>query len=94
MSVAYPFAVLKPSGAQGDVTLHDINQRILSSPDCSEKGVAGARKKKKRSVNNRPSSSSSSSVGALSTSGRAVVALTTIHTQGKGTITIMRTRAA
>ncbi|KAI4329880.1 hypothetical protein MLD38_028214 [Melastoma candidum] len=29
-SVAYPFAFVKPCGVQGDVTLKDINQRILT----------------------------------------------------------------
>ncbi|XP_044465349.1 protein XRI1-like isoform X2 [Mangifera indica] len=29
-SVAYPFAFIKPCGVQGDVTLKDINQRILT----------------------------------------------------------------
>ncbi|KAG9445703.1 hypothetical protein H6P81_011831 [Aristolochia fimbriata] len=31
-SVAYPFALIKPCGVQGDVTLKDINQRIRTPP--------------------------------------------------------------
>ncbi|KAG4921662.1 hypothetical protein JHK82_050623 [Glycine max] len=31
-SVAYPFTFIKPCGAHGDVTLKEINQRILSPP--------------------------------------------------------------
>lgn len=31
-SVVYPFALIKPCGAQGDVTLKDINRRIKAPP--------------------------------------------------------------
>eukprot|EP00249_Psilotum_nudum_P010598 c22640_g2_i1 orf=2-853(-) len=40
--VAYPFAVVKPSGMQGDVTLNDINQRIMMPPNRPLPHVAAA----------------------------------------------------
>ncbi|KAI5062044.1 hypothetical protein GOP47_0022583 [Adiantum capillus-veneris] len=72
--VVYPFALVKPSGIQGDATLNDINERIntLSLPSRHS---------------NTPVPSSSTPF-----SGKPVVAVTKIHTEGKGTITIMRTR--
>lgn len=78
--IVYPFALVKPCGIQGDVTLKDINQRInmasstVDSPSCPL--IA-------------PSSSVSSPF-----SGKPVVAVTKIHTEGKGIITIMRTRSS
>lgn len=79
--VAYPFAVLKPSGVEGDVTLNDINKRILMPPTRPIQHPVGDFA--------RPPSSASTGAGL---SGKAVVALTKIHTEGKGTITIMRTK--
>ncbi|XP_056689086.1 protein XRI1 isoform X2 [Spinacia oleracea] len=38
-SVAYPFDFIKPSGVRGDVTLKDINQRILTPPPSKSKEV-------------------------------------------------------
>ncbi|XP_021763479.1 protein XRI1 isoform X2 [Chenopodium quinoa] len=38
-SVAYPFDFIKPSGVSGDVTLKDINQRILTPPPSKSKQV-------------------------------------------------------
>ncbi|XP_057864597.2 protein XRI1 [Cryptomeria japonica] len=77
--VAYPFTLVKPCGVQGDVTLNDINQRILMpnsgvqhGSDCD--GLA------------------SQPVSSLPYSGKAVVSLTKIHTEGNGSITIMRTK--
>lgn len=77
--VAYPFTLLKPCGVQGDVTLNDINQRILTpysgiqhGSDCD--GLA------------------SQPVSSSAYSGKAVVSLTKIHTEGNGSITIMRTK--
>ncbi|MCO5586484.1 hypothetical protein L7F22_040424 [Adiantum nelumboides] len=73
--VVYPFALVKPSGIQGDATLKDINERInMLSPPSKH--------------SNTPSTSTSSPF-----SGKPVVAVTKIHTEGKGTITIMRTRS-
>ncbi|KAK4270220.1 hypothetical protein QN277_023282 [Acacia crassicarpa] len=37
-SVTYPFAFIKPSGAEGDVTLKEINQRIQTPPSSKPKG--------------------------------------------------------
>eukprot|EP00250_Pteridium_aquilinum_P033336 c5473_g1_i1 orf=498-1565(-) len=74
-ALAYPFALVKPSGIQGDVTLQDINQRIksvLSAPRCGAED---------------PCKSLASPL-----SGKSVLALTKIQTEGKGTITILRTR--
>lgn len=79
--VAYPFSVLKPSGVEGDVTLNDINKRILMPPTRPIQHPVGDYA--------RPPSSASTGAGL---SGKAVVALTKIHTEGKGTITIMRTK--
>jgi len=79
--VAYPFAVVKPSGVEGDVTLNDINQRISMPPTRPIQHPVGDHAK--------PPSLASSGSGL---SGKAVVALTKIHTEGKGTITIMRTK--
>ncbi|KAH9316509.1 hypothetical protein KI387_025136, partial [Taxus chinensis] len=79
--LAYPFAVLKPSGVEGDVTLNDINKRILMPPKRPIQHPVGDYA--------RPPSAASTGSGL---SGKAVVALTKIHTQGKGTITIMRTK--
>ncbi|GLJ38944.1 hypothetical protein SUGI_0793980 [Cryptomeria japonica] len=79
--LAYPFAVLKPSGVEGDVTLNDINKRILMPPKRPIQHPVGDYAK-------IPSAASTGS----GLSGKAVVALTKIHTQGKGTITIMRTK--
>ncbi|KAG0581946.1 hypothetical protein KC19_3G022200 [Ceratodon purpureus] len=78
--VAYPFNLLKPNSAHGDVTLSDINQRIKSpSPRPT-------RRLPSKEEQNSPSQSASG------LSGKAVVACTKIHTEGNGTITIMRTR--
>lgn len=76
-SVAYPFAFIKPSGAHGDVTLKEINQRLLSAPPLKSKlGVED------------PSTYPKSAF-----SGKPVVGKTKIHTEGgKGSITIMRTK--
>lgn len=76
--MAYPFAFIKPSGAHGDVTLKEINQRILSPPPPL---------KSKLSVED-PSTYPKSAF-----SGKPVVGKTKIHIEGgKGSITIMRTK--
>lgn len=76
-SVAYPFAFIKPSGAHGDVTLKEINQRIQTPPPS---------KSKKNSED--PSAYPKSAF-----SGKPVVGKTKIRTEGgKGSITIMRTK--
>lgn len=75
--VAYPFTLLKPCGVQGDVTLNDINQRILMPQSR---------------LTDRHNDTTSQFVSSPAFSGKAVVALTKIHTEGNGSITIMRTK--
>ncbi|KAL5133515.1 Protein XRI1 [Glycine soja] len=77
-SVAYPFAFIKPSGAHGDVTLKEINQRI-QTPSPS---------KSNQSIDDDPSAYPKSAF-----SGKPVVGKTKIRTEGgKGSITITRTK--
>lgn len=73
--LVYPFALVKPSGIQGDVTLQDINQRIKMAPSSATCAAKGSLKSL-----------------ASPLSGKSVVGLTKIQTEGKGTITILRTR--
>lgn len=80
--VAYPFAVVKPGGKEGDVTLNDINQRILMPPARPVRHPVG-------DFACQPCLTSPHGPGL---SGKAVVAFTKIHTQGRGTITIIRTK--
>lgn len=78
-SVAYPFALIKPCGVQGDVTLKDINQRIHAPPPSRSKHVK----------DDDPSLCYPTSAF----SGKPVVVKTKIRTEGgKGSITIMRTK--
>uniref|UniRef100_A0A2P2N4U7 Uncharacterized protein MANES_17G091300 n=1 Tax=Rhizophora mucronata TaxID=61149 RepID=A0A2P2N4U7_RHIMU len=79
--VVYPFALVKPGGVEGDVTLNDINERILMPPTRPVRHPVG-------DFACRPCVSAD----GPGLSGKAVVALTRIHTQGRGTITIIRTR--
>ncbi|XP_062147702.1 protein XRI1 isoform X2 [Alnus glutinosa] len=77
-SVAYPFAFIKPSGAHGDVTLKEINQRIRTPPPAKSK------QDNEDPVVSYPTSAFS---------GKPVVGKTKIRTEGgKGSITIMRTK--
>ncbi|KAK0574755.1 hypothetical protein LWI29_028538 [Acer saccharum] len=80
--VVYPFALVKPGGVDGDVTLNDINERILMPPTRPVRHPVG-------DFACRPTCVSADGPGL---SGKAVVALTRIHTQGRGTITIIRTK--
>lgn len=80
--VVYPFAVVKPGGREGDVTLNDINERILMPPTRPVRHPVGA-------FACRPNCVSPHGPGL---SGKAVVALTKIQTRGRGTITIIRTK--
>lgn len=79
--VVYPFAMVKPGGREGDVTLNDINERILMAPTRPVRHPVG-------DFACRPCVSAQ----GPGLSGKAVVALTRIHTQGRGTITIIRTK--
>lgn len=77
-SVIYPFALIKPCGVHGDVTLKDINKKILTPPQKSKHG------KDEELSPPYPTSAFS---------GKPVVVKTKIHTEGgKGSITIMRTK--
>ncbi|XP_020271283.1 uncharacterized protein LOC109846458 isoform X1 [Asparagus officinalis] len=77
----YPFRVLKPIGLEGNVTLADINERILKRPTRPVKHPVG-----------EFAIGPCVSIDRPGLSGKAVVALTRIQTQGRGTITIIRTR--
>ncbi|KAF8389650.1 hypothetical protein HHK36_024169 [Tetracentron sinense] len=79
--VVYPFTVVKPGGVEGDITLNDINKRILMPPTRPVRHPVG-------DFACRPCVSPD----GPGLSGKAVVALTRIHTQGSGTITIIRTK--
>ncbi|KAG6407631.1 hypothetical protein SASPL_130627 [Salvia splendens] len=79
--VVYPFALVKPGGFEGDMTLNDINERILMTPTRPVRHPVG-------DFACRPLVSPD----GPGLSGKAVVAFTKIHTQGRGTITIIRTR--
>ena len=81
-TVARPFTVVKPGGADGSVTLADINEWILTPPArpvqhpvgefaCPPREAAGSRP---------------------APSGKAVAGFTRLRTAGRGTITIVRTR--
>ncbi|XP_039133691.1 protein XRI1-like [Dioscorea cayenensis subsp. rotundata] len=78
-SVAYPFALIKPCGVQGHVTLKDINQLIHASPPSKSM--------------NKIDEDSSMSYPTSAFSGKPVVVQTKLRTEGgKGSITIMRTK--
>ncbi|KAL1203625.1 Protein XRI1 [Cardamine amara subsp. amara] len=79
--VVYPFGVVKPGGREEDVTLNDINKRILmpsARPVRHPVGVFACRP--------------CVSADGPGLSGKAVVAFTKIQTLGRGTITIIRTK--
>ncbi|KAE9622152.1 hypothetical protein Lalb_Chr01g0022271 [Lupinus albus] len=76
-TVAYPFTFIKPSRVHGDVTLKEINQRILTPPPP----------KPKQGIED-PSTYPRSPF-----TGKPVVGKTKIQTEGgKGSITIIRTK--
>lgn len=79
--VVYPFALVKPGGFEGDATLNDINERILMPPTRPVRHPVGDFACQPLVSPDGPG-----------LSGKAVVAFTRIHTQGRGTITIIRTR--
>lgn len=89
-----PFDVVKPlPGVEGNLTLEIINQRIstqtsmpghrLVPADGSGRLVATLPEDR-----NRPTSLET----GIGLSGKSVVSLRTIHTQGSGTVTIIRTK--
>jgi hypothetical protein len=80
--VLSPFAVLKPDGLDGGATLADINARILMRPARPVRHPVGEFACVPRVL----------SVDVPGISGRAVSGFARLHTPGRGTITIMRTR--
>ncbi|KAF5177189.1 Xri1-like protein [Thalictrum thalictroides] len=79
--VVYPFAVVKPGGFEGDMTLNDINERIHMPPTRPVKHPVG-------DFACRPCISPD----GPGLSGKVVVSFTRLQTKGSGTITIVRTR--
>ncbi|KAG7032602.1 Protein XRI1, partial [Cucurbita argyrosperma subsp. argyrosperma] len=80
--VVYPFELVKPGGIDGDITLNDINENMLMPPTRPVRHPVG-------DFACRPCVSAE----GPGLSGKAVVALTKIHTRGRrGSITIIRTR--
>ncbi|CAM0951626.1 unnamed protein product [Alopecurus aequalis] len=80
--VVCPFALLKPDGLDGGATLADINARNLMRPARPVRHPVGEFACAPRVL----------SVDVPGISGRAVSGFTRLHTPGRGTITIMRTR--
>ncbi|KAL1832733.1 hypothetical protein ACET3Z_002384 [Daucus carota] len=79
--VVYPFDVVKPGGTEGDMTLNDINERISMPPTRPVMHPVGDFACKPIMSPEGPG-----------LSGKPVVALTRVQTQGRGTITIIRTK--
>ncbi|KAK6912326.1 hypothetical protein RJ641_021927 [Dillenia turbinata] len=79
--IAYPFDVVKPGGFKGDVTLDDINRRMLKRPTKPVRHPVG-----------EFATNQTTFASGLGMSGKTVVALTKIQTPGRGTITIIRTK--
>ncbi|KAL9856470.1 putative protein XRI1 [Arabidopsis thaliana] len=79
--VVYPFGVVKPGGREEDITLNDINKRILMPSARPVRHPVG-------DFACRPCVSAD----GPGLSGKAVVAFTKIQTLGRGTITIIRTK--
>ncbi|RZR96439.1 hypothetical protein BHM03_00025465, partial [Ensete ventricosum] len=79
--VVHPFAVVKPGGVEGEVTLEDVNARVLMRPRRPVPHPVG-----------EYAHGPCVSPDGPGLSGKAVVSLTRIQTQGRGTITIIRTK--
>ncbi|MQM19066.1 hypothetical protein Taro_052066 [Colocasia esculenta] len=79
--VVYPFAVVRPGGVDGGVTLKDINRRLLMRPTRPVRHPVGEFACLPYVSGYRPG-----------LSGKAVVGITRIQTRGRGTITIIRTK--
>ncbi|PAN35758.1 hypothetical protein PAHAL_6G232000 [Panicum hallii] len=81
-TVAHPFTVVKSGGADGSVTLADINEWILTPPARPVRHPVGEFACAPRvAAGNRPAPS-----------GKTVAGFTRLRTAGRGTITIVRTR--
>jgi hypothetical protein len=79
--VVRPFALLKPDGLDGGATLADINARVLMRPARPVRHPVGEFACAPRVSADQPG-----------ISGRAVSSFTRLHTPGRGTVTIIRTR--
>ncbi|TVU05586.1 hypothetical protein EJB05_48754 [Eragrostis curvula] len=80
-SVARPFTVVKPGGADGEVTLADINKWILAPPARPVRHPVGEFACTPRvSAGNRPAPS-----------GKTVAGFTRVRTAGRGSVTVVRT---
>ncbi|KAK7305653.1 hypothetical protein VNO77_43560 [Canavalia gladiata] len=80
--IAYPFELVKRGGIEGETTLKDINHQMLMSPSKPIPHPVQADSITHPCISNR----------GFGISGKAVAALTRIHTQGRGSITIIRTK--
>lgn len=80
-AVVCPFALLKPDGLDGGATLADINARLLMRPARPVRHPVGEFACAPRVSADQPG-----------ISGKAVSSFTRLHTPGRGTITIIRTR--
>ncbi|XP_057433600.1 uncharacterized protein LOC130726362 isoform X2 [Lotus japonicus] len=79
--IAYPFELVKPGGVEGETTLKDINHQMLMNPSKPIPHPVG-------DLVTHPCISTS----GFGISGKKVAALTRIHTKGRGSITIVRTK--
>ncbi|KAJ0238023.1 Uncharacterized protein HA466_0245270 [Hirschfeldia incana] len=78
--VVYPFGLVKPGGREEDITLSDVNKRISMPSARPVRHPVGDFASRPCITTHGPG-----------LSGKTVVALTRIQTQGRGTITIIRT---
>ncbi|KAJ3700299.1 hypothetical protein LUZ61_004004 [Rhynchospora tenuis] len=81
ISVVHPFAAVKPAGLEGDLTLDDINEKILMRPARPVRHPVG-----------EFACGPTVTFGGPSLSGKSVVSLMRIQTRGTGSITIIRTK--
>ncbi|ESW13940.1 hypothetical protein PHAVU_008G239400 [Phaseolus vulgaris] len=82
--IAYPFKLVKSGGVGGETTLKDINYQILTTPSAS--------KPIPHPVKDSVSLPCKLVKGSFGLSGKTVTSLTRIHTRGRGSITIIRTK--
>ncbi|KAG4955132.1 hypothetical protein AAZX31_14G196200 [Glycine max] len=82
--VAFPFKLVKSGGVEGETTLKDINHQILSTPSAS--------KPIPHPVKDSVTNPCKLVRGSFGLSGKEVASVTRIHTRGRGSITIIRTK--
>jgi len=82
--IAYPFKLVKSGGVGGETTLKDINYQILTTPSTS--------KPIPHPVKDSVTLPCKLVKGSFGLSGKTVTSLTRIHTRGRGSITIIRTK--